>query len=311
MRTVFVALAANVIIAAAKLVAGLLAGSSAMLAEAAHSVADSLNEIFLGISLRRSRRPPDAIHPLGHGRERFLWALMAAIASFLIGGCLSVAMAVWQFRSPRVPGSALASWIVLAVSFAADGTSWLQSIGQARREARERGRNVWRHLVRSSEPLVRAIVVEDTAALIGLVIAAVGLLLRDILRSDRPDAVASLLIGILLAVTAFGLARPLADFLVGRSLPPELLEELRKILQASSAVQEVVTLQAVYTGPEEVIVAAKIRPSKLATTDDLARALDDLDHELRKASEFVADVYIDVTTHSLDHMAKHDKMPEA
>jgi len=309
-RTVFVALAANVIIAVAKLIAGLVAGSSAMLAEAAHSVADSLNEIFLGISLRRSRRPPDAIHPLGHGRERFLWALMAAIASFLIGGCVSVGMALWQFRSPRVPGNPLASWIVLAVSFAADGTSWLQSIGQARREARERGRNVWRHLIRSSEPLVRAIVVEDTAGLIGLVIAAVGLLLRDVLRNDTPDAIASLLIGILLAVTAFGLARPLADFLVGRSLPPELLEELRKILQASSAIQEVVTLQAVYTGPEEVIVAAKVRPSKLATTDDLARALDDLDHELRKASEFVADVYIDVTTHSLDHMAKHDKAPE-
>jgi cation diffusion facilitator family transporter len=296
-RTVFVALAANIVIAAAKLIAGLISGSSAMLAEAAHSVADSLNEVFLGISLRRARVGPDATHPLGHGRERFLWAFMAAIVSFVVGGCVSVAMAVREFGSHEPRGSALASWIVLAVSFAADGASWIQSIGQARREARARGRSVGSHLFRSSEPLVRAIVVEDTAALIGIVIAAVGLFLRDVLGTNTPDAVASLLIGILLAITAFGLARPLADYLVGRSLAPEELEELRRILAASPVIEEVLTLQAVYIGPEEVIVAAKVRPSKAATVEELARAMDDLDHQLRAASEFVADVYLDVTMH--------------
>lgn len=300
LRTVFIALAANIVIAGAKLVAGLLSGSPAMLAESAHSVADSLNEVLLGISLRRARRPADATHPLGHGRERFLWAFMAAIASFLVGGCLSVVLALRELRSPQSPGSALVSWIVLAVSFAADGASWLQSVGQARREARERGRSVWRHLIRSSEPLVRAIVVEDTAALIGLVIAATGLALREALGTSIPDAVASLLIGILLAVTAFGLARPLADFLVGRSLPPEQLQELHDILASSPLIEQVLTLQAVYTGPEEVIVAAKVRPSKAATVEELARAMDDLDHELRAASEFVADVYLDVTMYRLD-----------
>jgi cation diffusion facilitator family transporter len=299
-RTVFVALVANLVIAVAKLVAGLVSGSSAMLAEAAHSFADSLNEVFLGISLRRARRGPDATHPLGHGRERFLWALIAAIASFLIGGCLSVLMALRQFNSRESPGSALAAWIVLAVSFAADGASLVQSTGQARREARDQGRRIWSHLLRSSDPLLRAIVVEDAAALIGLVIAAVGLLLREILGTNVPDAVASLLIGILLAITAIGLARPLADFLVGRSLPPEQLEELRRILVASPAIDEVLTLQAVYTGPEEVIVAAKVHPRKAATVEELAQEMDDLDHQLRAASELVADVYLDVTMHRQD-----------
>jgi cation diffusion facilitator family transporter len=300
-RTVFVALAANIVIAAAKLVAGLLSGSTAMLAEAAHSFADSLNEVFLGISLRRARRGPDAQHPLGHGRERFLWALMAAIASFLIGGCLSVGLAIRQLEihDPTV-GSPLAAWIVLAISFAADGMSWLQSVRQARREARERGQSVVRHLLRSSEPLVRAIVVEDTAALIGLVIAAAGLLLRQLLGTNTPDAIASLLIGILLAITAFGLARPLADFLVGRSLPPDLLEELRRILAASPCIEQIVTLQAVYIGPEEVIVAAKVHPAEGASIEDLAHAMDDLDQQLRAASEFVADVYLDVTMYRGD-----------
>jgi len=147
---------------------------------------------------------------------------------------------------------------------------------------------------------VRAIVVEDTAALIGLVIAAAGLLLREVLGTNTPDAVASLLIGILLAITAFGLARPLADFLVGRSLPPDQLEELRRILAASPVIEQILTLQAVYIGPEEVIVAAKVHPSKAATVEELAHAMDDLDHQLRAASEFVADVYLDLTMVRVD-----------
>jgi cation diffusion facilitator family transporter len=293
---VFIALAANLFIAVSKLVAGLISGSSAMLSEAAHSFADSLNEVFLGISLRRARRPPDATHPLGHGRERFLWALMAAIASFLIGGCLSVFIAIRQFGSHKEAGSALVSWIVLALSLAADGTSWLQSIGQARREARARKRTLIGHLLRTSDPLVRAIVVEDSAALIGIVIAAVGLLLRQVLGTNTPDAVASLLIGILLAITAFGLARPLADFLVGRSLPAPLLLELQKIVEQCPVIEQVLYLQAVYTGPEEVIVAAKVRPAKNITVEQLAREMDHIDQRLRETSEFVADVYLDVTS---------------
>jgi cation diffusion facilitator family transporter len=298
LRTVFIALAANTVIAIAKLVAGLLSGSSAMLSEAAHSFADSLNEVFLGISLRRARRPPDPTHPLGHGRETFLWALMAAIASFLLGGCLSVVLAIRQFSSHKEMGPAIVSWIVLAISFAADGTSWLQSIGQARREARARKRSLATHLFRTSDPLVRAIVVEDSAALIGLVIAAIGLLLRQILGTHTPDAIASLLIGILLAVTAFGLARPLADFLVGRSLPPELLLELQKIIEECPVIEQVLSVQAVYTGPDEVVVAAKVRPSKNITVEELARSMDDIDQRLRESSEFVGDVYIDITTAS-------------
>jgi divalent metal cation (Fe/Co/Zn/Cd) transporter len=168
---------------------------------------------------------------------------------------------------------------------------------QARRQAHDHGRPVWHHLLRASDPIVRAIVIEDSAALIGLALAAAGLLLSRIVGNNIPDAAASLLIGILLAITAFGLARPLADFLVGRSLPSEQLEKLQSILAASPAIDEILHLQAVYTGPEEVIVAAKVHPSSKLTIDELAQAMDDLDHQLRAASPFVADVYLDVTTH--------------
>jgi cation diffusion facilitator family transporter len=296
-RTLLIALGANLLIAAAKLIAGVMSGSTAMLAESAHSAADSINEVLLGISLHRAGRPADEDHPFGHGRERFLWAFMAAITSFLVGGCLSIGLAIREFRRAEVEKSTLVAWIVLGVSFAADGLSWLQSVRQARGEAQRDGRSVWRHLRYSSEPLVRAVVVEDSAALVGLLIAAAGLLLSQVTGSNRPDAVASLLIGVLLAVTAFGLARPLADFLIGRSLPASQLQKVYEILSAAPAVDEVVSLQAVYTGPEEVVIAAKIHPAPNLTIDEVTRAMDELDVAIRAAFAVVADVFLDLTTY--------------
>jgi divalent metal cation (Fe/Co/Zn/Cd) transporter len=222
---------------------------------------------------------------------------MAAIASFLIGGCLSVALAIAGLKARHTVSGGLAAWIVLAISFAADGTSWLQSMRQARRQAKEYGINVWRYILRSSDPVVRAIVVEDSAALIGLCLAASGLLLSKILRTSVPDSLASLLIGLLLAVTAFGLARPLADFLVGRSLPAPLLEKLYAIVKEDTAIEQVLSLRAVYLGPEEVIVVAKVHPSASLNIEQLTRAMDDLDRRIRLALPLVADVFIDVTAY--------------
>src|ERR1700732_2483412 len=122
-RTILIALFANIVIGLAKLIVGLVSGSTGMLAEAAHSAADSVNEIFLAIGLHRDRQPPDATHPMGHGRERFLWAFMAAIASFLIGGCVSIAMAIEALEARHPVTGGITAWVVLAVSFAADGSS--------------------------------------------------------------------------------------------------------------------------------------------------------------------------------------------
>ena len=298
-RTIVIALVANVVIAIAKLAAALISRSTGMLAESAHSFADTINELLLAFAVRRAKQPPDAMHPLGHGREQFLWALMAAIASFLVGGCFSVAMAIYRLMTGGESGNRLAAWIVLGVSFVADGISWLQGARQARHEAAERGHGFWAHLLHSSDPTVRAIVVEDSAALAGLVIAATGLFIATITGDPAADSIASLLIGILLAITAFGLSRPLADFLVGRSLAPEYLDDIRAVLTSSPAVEEVLSLQAVYIGPKEVIVAAKVRPSTNLSAHDLAEQMDTLDRKMREASPYVADVYLDLTTRKL------------
>jgi len=296
-RTVVIAFLANIVIAVAKLFAGLASRSTGMLAEAAHSAADSVNEVFLAVGLHRERAPADETHPSGHGRERFLWAFMAAISSFLIGGCLSIALAVAQFKERHAVSGGPAAWIVLAISFAADGVSWLQSMRQARRQAKEYEMTVWSYILHSSDPLVRAIVVEDSAALIGLCLASGGLFLSNVLGTSVPDSIASLLIGLLLAITAFGLAWPLADFLVGRSLPAPLLEKLYTIIKEDAAIEEVLSLRATYSGPEEVIVVSKVRPLPNLTIEQLTRAMDDLDHTIRHALPIVADIFIDVTAY--------------
>jgi cation diffusion facilitator family transporter len=301
-RTIFIALLANIAIAIAKLIGGLISGSTGMLAEAAHSGADSVNEIFLAVGFYRARQPADARHPLGHGRERFLWSFMAAIASFLIGGCLSIAMAVAQLKTRHSVSGGVTAWIILAVAFAADGTSWLQGMRQARRQAKEYKLGVWRYILRSSDPVVRGVVFEDSAALIGVFLVATGLFLSEILGTSVPDSLASLVIGLLLAVTAFGLARPFADFLVGRSVPEPMFERLHAIFREDEAVEQIVSLRAIYSGPEEVVVVAKVRPSPKMNIEKLTRAMDDLDRKIREELPVVADVYIDITArHARDH----------
>lgn len=296
-RTIVIALFANVVIAIAKLFGGLVSGSTAMLAEAAHSAADSVNEVFLAIGLHRDRQPADEAHPMGHGRERFLWSFMAAIASFLIGGCLSIGMAVMELKTHRPVSGGPTAWIVLAVAFTADGASWLQSMRQARRQAKDYKLTVGSYILHSSDPVVRAVVFEDSAALIGICVAAAGLFLSSIFGTSLPDSLASLAIGILLAITAFVLARPFADFLVGRSIPAAQFARLEAIVREDPAVEQILSLRALYSGPEEVVVMAKVHPTARLNIEQLTRSMDELDGRIRLALPVVADVFIDITAH--------------
>ena len=296
-RSIAVALLANVVVGAAKLAAGLTTGSAALLAEAGHSAADSVNEMLLGLSLHHARRPADRLHPRGHESARFLWAFLAAISSFLIGGCLSIALAVRELLAGAAVERYLVAWIVLAVAFCAEGISLLQSLALTRREAALWGESALSFLRHTSEPTLRAIVVEDTAALIGLILAAGGLLLHQFAGLASADAIAALLIGILLAATAFGLARPLADLLIGRSMLPARLEKVYAILEQSPSIDEILSVQAVYGAPQEVIVGAKVHPAPGQTVDELAIALDGIDHALRQELPEVAEVFIDLTSH--------------
>jgi cation diffusion facilitator family transporter len=243
------------------------------------------------------------MHPFGYGGTRFLWAFLAAIFSFLIGGCVSIALAIHELQSASGVDRFLVGWIVLAVAFVADGISLLASVATTRREAALWDLPVVRFLRRTSDPTLRALVVEDTAALIGVGLAAAALFLHQVLGWTNADAIASLLIGVLLAVTALGLAGPLADLLIGQSMLTERLETARGIIAASPSVDEVLSAFGVHIGPQEVVVAAKVRPKPGVTSEQLARAFDDIDHALRERLPEVAEVYLDPTAHSAEHLA--------
>jgi cation diffusion facilitator family transporter len=299
-RNIVIALVANVAVAGAKLAAGLITGSSALLAEAAHSAADSTNEVLLGLSMRSAKRPPDANHPFGYGGTRFLGAFLAAIFSFLIGGCVSIALAIRELQTQSGVDEFLVAWIVLAIAFAADGASLLASLATTRREAARWDVSVVTFLRTTSDPTLRALVVEDSAALIGVVLAATGLFLHQAVGWTNADAISALLIGLLLAVTAVGLANPLADLLIGRSMPPARLQIAREIIAASPSIDAVLSVFGVQTGPQEVVVAAKVRPLSGQTSEQLAHAFDEIDAALRERLPEVAEVYLDPTSYRPD-----------
>jgi divalent metal cation (Fe/Co/Zn/Cd) transporter len=193
--TVLVAFGANVLIALAKSAAAVLTGSASILAEAAHSWADAGNGIFLMIANRRSRRPPDLAHPFGHGREAYVWSLFAALGLFVAGAAVSVARGVQELISPEPAEHFALGYAVLAISFVLEAVSFLQSVRQARAEADAFERDLIEHVLATSDPTLRAVFAEDSAALTGLVIAAAGLAAHQLTGSAVPDAAGSILVG--------------------------------------------------------------------------------------------------------------------
>jgi cation diffusion facilitator family transporter len=186
LTTVLVAFAANLLVAVAKSVAAVVTGSASILAEAAHSWADTGNEVFLLIAQRRSRRPPDRAHPLGHGREAYVWSLLAGVGLFVAGAAVSVTHGVQELLHPVPATDFLVGYVVLAISFVLEGISFLRSIQQAKPTARLMERDLIGAVMVTSDPTLRAVFAEDSAALIGLVIATVGLGAHQLTGSSTP-----------------------------------------------------------------------------------------------------------------------------
>ena len=234
--TVLVAFGVNVLVAAAKSVAAMITGSASMLAEAAHSWADAGNEIFLVVAKRRAQRPPDPAHPLGHGREAYVWSLFAAIGLLIAGGAISIMRGVQELLAPAARGDFGVGYVVLAVAFVFELVSFTQSVRQSKSKAESLQRDLLEHVLATSDPTLRAVVAEDAAALAGLVMAAVGLMASELTGSSVPDAVASILIGLLLGAVAILLVNRNRRFLVGQEVDARVR---RAALQALLSMPEV------------------------------------------------------------------------
>ncbi|GAA2228679.1 cation diffusion facilitator family transporter [Streptomyces amakusaensis] len=293
--TVIVAGLANLGIAVAKAVAGVVSGSSAMLSEAAHSLADTVTELMLLTAIRRGERPADEDHPLGHGPERYIWALLASVATFVGGAVFAVYDGIHTLTHGEEPGDPLVSYLVLAVAFVLEGYSLRTGVRQARAEAALLGAPVGRYLRLTPDTAVKAVVLEDTAALAGLLLAAGGLLGGQLTGSGVYDGVASILIGLVLVYVAWVLGRSNARLLIGRPLPPRMRDEVREEILSVPHIVAVLELTTLIQGPREILVAAKVDFRDASGARQVEWACEEAEEQLRERFPAIRRVYLDPT----------------
>jgi cation diffusion facilitator family transporter len=295
--TVLIAAGANLAIAVAKAVGGVLSGSSAMLSEAAHSVADTVTEVLLLTALHRSARPADEQHPLGYGPERYFWAFLASVATFIGGAVFAVTDGIRTIVGGEDLGSPLVSYIVLAVAFLLEGTSLIRGVRQSNRAAHRWNTPLWTYLNNTPDTTVKAVVFEDTAAIVGLVIAAGGLIGTQLTGSDVWDGITSILIGLTLAFVAFTLGRDNMSLLIGRSVPERILTQIRELILTPENVAGVGDLAAVLLGPDEVLVAAKVDFVDSVSAAEVEETCELIERDLADRFSIIRQVYLDPTAH--------------
>jgi cation diffusion facilitator family transporter len=256
--TVVVALGANLLIAIAKTAAAVVTGAASMLAEAAHSWADTGNEVFLLIAQRKAARPADEAHPLGYGREVYVWSMFAAIGLFAVGAGVSVTHGIQELIHPEPATDFGIAYVVLAVSALLEGASFLQANRQARREAKQRDTELLDHILATSDPTVRAVFFEDAAALVGIGIAAAGIGLHQITGSAAPDAIGSILVGVLLGVVAVVLIQRNRRFLVGEYADQRVNGAVVQQLLEQPEIARVTSLSLQYVGAQKLSLVAAV-----------------------------------------------------
>ena len=282
LKTVLIAFAANLLIAVAKSVAAVVTGSASMLAEAAHSWADTGNEIFLLVAQRKGERRRDARHPMGYGRETYVWSMFAAFGLFTAGAVVSIWHGITELRDPEPAGDYLVAYVVLGVSFVLEGISFRQALRQSRASAEELDRGLADFVSSTSNPTLRAVFAEDAAALAGIVIAVVGIALHQITGSVVPDAVGSILVGVLLGVVAVFLIDRNRRFLVGELVRPEARDAVLRHLLERPDVDRVTYLHLEFIGPARLYLVAAVDMAGDDREHDLAVRLRDLERQLER-----------------------------
>jgi len=255
-RVIYAAFVGNVLVALTKFAAAGLTGSSAMVSEAIHSLVDTGNEILLLYGLRRAARPPDELHPLGHGRELYFWSFIVTLLIFGLGAGVSVYEGVNHVIAPVPISNAIVNYIVLGIAFVFEGVSWGVAIKEFRLAKGKRG--YFEAVRQSKDPTMFMVLFEDSAALIGVIIAAAGIAASK--AFDRPvlDGVASIGIGLLLGVVAMFLAREAKGLLIGEPAASEVVSSICAIARAHPGVERSNGLFTVHLGPEQIVASISV-----------------------------------------------------
>ena len=257
--TVVIALVANAVLAIAKSGAAVLTGSAAMVAEAAHSWSDTGNEIFLVIAERSGRKPADAVHPRGYGRQTYIWSLVAAFGLFSAGAMVSIWHGVSAlFSSGGDDTHFVTNYIVLGVALVLEGSSFIQASRQVHGKATSLGLHPARYVTRTSDPTLRAVFFEDSSAIIGILLAGGGIALHQLTGAPAYDACGSIAVGLLLASVAVFPMRRNMDYLLGQGLSPALRQEVLRRLLDHPQIDRITYLHAEFVGPSRLFVVAAV-----------------------------------------------------
>ena len=270
MLTVLIAFTANLLIAIAKSVAAAITGSASMVAEAAHSWADAGNEVFLIIAERRSARPRDARRPLGYGKEAYVWSLFAAVGLLTAGAGVSIVHGIQELGSDATADSYVINYVVLGIAFVLEGISFLQATRQTRGKAQAAGLHPLAFISRTSNPTLRAVFLEDAAALTGLIIAGAGVVLHQVTGNAVWDAIGSIVVGVMLAVIAIFLVDRNRAFLVGEAIRGPVRDRVLAALLRHPEIERVTYLHLEFVGPERLFVVAAVDLTGDSPESDLA-----------------------------------------
>ncbi|MFB7782630.1 cation diffusion facilitator family transporter [Streptomyces vinaceus] len=304
-RTVWVALAANLVICVAKGFGGVIAGSPALLSEAAHSVADSMNEVFLLASVKRSRRPADRHHPFGYGKERYFWSLLAAVGIFVTGGCFSVFQGIEALRAGGSESHEgyLIGFVVLFVALLAEGASLLRAVRQVRGAAAAAGHGMAEEIRTGRDPALRTVLAEDGTACAGVLLAMAGMGLHLATGQVAYEASASILIGLLLVYVAYTLGKGARAQLIGEAADPEMQRAVRELLRQQPEIDSVTSLLTMRLSPDSSLLAAGIDLTPGYDSETVEDAMVRIKRELQRRWPELDQVFLDVTDAAAERRA--------
>jgi cation diffusion facilitator family transporter len=302
MLAVLGALFANGIIAVLKLGAALITGSSGMMAEAFHSFADTTNQVFLLLGLRFFKRPASEKHPFGYGKERFFWSFIAAIFIFGVGATYAIYEGIAKLSHPHPPEHLEWAYWVLGISFVLETGSIALAIYQEVKEAHHEGLTFFAYLRESKDPTAKTVIFEDSAALLGIVIAGVGIYLTD--HHTGPgdgaywDGLASILIGLVLSVVAFVLARTSRGLLLGEAANPTTVRAILEAIESHPNVVKVVELLTMHLAPKQILINAHINLRDDLVTSDIVKTVEEVEELIKRAEPKVEMIFLEVARQS-------------
>jgi cation diffusion facilitator family transporter len=290
-KAIIAALSANAGIAVAKFVGYLVTGSSSMLAEAVHSVADTSNQLLLLLGGKRAQRAATAEHPFGYGRDRYFYSFVVALLLFSLGAVFAIYEGIHKLGNPEPLTSPLIAVIILVIAIALEGYSFHTAIGESREL---KGRSTWWQFIRQAKaPELPVVLLEDFAALIGLVLALIGVGLTVLTDNPVFDALGTLAIGLLLGVIAAILIVEMKSLLIGEGASEPVLSRIVRELECCDPVERVIHIRTQYLGPEELLVAAKIAFTPMIRVEEVARAIDTAEKRVREAVPEARLIYLE------------------